>query len=554
MRPSTTAQPHDSSKPALETRGLDYRYPDGTQALEGVDIAVRHGEIVAVLGPSGAGKSTLFRCLAGLAAATSGCVLLDGADLARLRRGVRRRTLSRIGLVFQEFHLVGRATVLSNVLIGRLAAAPVWLSLLHLMSRRDRERAVELLHRLGLAAQVRKRADALSGGQRQRVALARALAQEPRVLLADEPVANLDPVLAAGVVDDIVRMVQAERLTAVLNLHDVSLARQVAGRIVGMRAGRVLFDLPTEQVSDELLDGLYSGVHDGPAPETAAGPNPGAGGAANTTSQKPPLRSDPEQIAELARLRRPSLLTVVGAVAATVVIIASARTSDVSVDAIANGLPSIADFVSRMFPPDWSELGIAVALMWETLGIAITGTVVGLVFAVPIALLAARTVYPSPWVRQPVRLVINGVRAIPELMWALLFVSAVGLGALAGTLAIIVGTAFGVARLFSDIFEATDVRAWDAATATGARRWQRISWVLLPQQIPTMTSYSLLILDSNVRAASLLGLVGAGGIGMELQQKLRLFDYGAVFTIVIVVLVVIVALDQVSSYIRKRLV
>lgn len=554
MTPSTTARPEDSPGPALETRELHYRYRDGTQALEGVDLVVRHGEIVAVLGPSGAGKSTLFRCLAGLEAATSGCVLLEGIDLAGLRRGVRRRTLSRIGLVFQEFHLVGRAAVLSNVLIGRLAAAPVWSSLLHLMGRRDREHAVELLHRLGLAAQVRKRADALSGGQRQRVALARALAQEPKVLLADEPVANLDPVLAAGVVDDIVRMVRAEGLTAVLNLHDVSLARQVAGRIVGMRTGRVRFDLPTEQVSDELLDDLYRGVHNATAPETAAGPDPGADGAVSTTLQKPPLRPDPEEVAELARLRRPSPLTVGGAAVAIIVIIASARTSDVSVDAIVNGLPSIADFVSRMFPPDWSELGIAVELMWETLGIAITGTVLGVLLAVPIALLAARTVYPSPWVRQPVRLVINGVRAIPELMWALLFVSAVGLGALAGTLAIIVGTAFGVARLFSDIFEAADMQAWEAATATGARRWQRISWVLLPQQLPTMTSYSLLILDSNVRAASLLGLVGAGGIGMELQQKLRLFDYGAVLTIVIVVLVVIVALDQVSSYVRKRLV
>lgn len=264
--------------------------------------------------------------------------------------------------------------------------------------------------------------------------------------------------------------------------------------------------------------------------------------------------TDPARVAELARLRRPSSLTIAGAVVATVIVVASAQTSELSLGAIVDGLPHIADFVSRMFPPDWSELGTAVALMWETLGIAITGTVFGCLLAVPLALVAARTVYPSPWVRQPVRLVINVVRAIPELMWALLFVSAVGLGALAGTLAIIVGTAAGVARLFADIFEAADMRAWEAAAATGTRRSQRIAWVLLPQQLPTMASYGLLILDSNVRAASLLGLVGAGGIGMELNQKLRLFDYGAVLTIVIVVLVVVVALDQVSSQIRKKLV
>lgn len=247
---------------AIEAIGLDYRYPDGTHALHDVSVRVRQGEMVAVLGPSGAGKSTLFRCLAGLDSATGGTVRFDGVDLAALRGGTRRRTLSRIGLVFQEFHLVGQATVLSNVLIGRLASAPTALSLLHVMSRRDRELAVNLLVRVGLEPQLRKRADALSGGQRQRVALARALAQGPSVLLADEPVANLDPVLAAGVVDDIVRMVRAEGLTAVLNLHDVGLARRVAKRIVGMRAGRVQFDLPVDEVDDTLLDALYRGAEE----------------------------------------------------------------------------------------------------------------------------------------------------------------------------------------------------------------------------------------------------------------------------------------------------
>lgn len=256
-----------SAPAALHAEALSFRYPDGTQALCGVTLSVRPGETVAVLGPSGAGKSTLFRCLSGLERPDSGAVRLDGVDLAGLRGGARRRTLARIGLVFQEFHLVGRATVLSNVLIGRLAFAPVLTSLLHLPSRADRCHAVGILIRVGLTDQLRKRADALSGGQRQRVALARALAQNPTILLADEPVANLDPVLAAGVVDDIVAMVREAGLTCVLNLHDVDLARRVAGRIVGMRAGRVRFDLPVQRVSDAILDELYRAGPDGePAP------------------------------------------------------------------------------------------------------------------------------------------------------------------------------------------------------------------------------------------------------------------------------------------------
>ncbi|MBV6757029.1 phosphonate ABC transporter ATP-binding protein [Rhodococcus opacus] len=244
--------------PRVQADAVSYRYPDGTTALHEVSVRVAPGEIVAVLGRSGAGKSTLMRCLAGLEAPTSGRVLHDGVDRSGLRGRARRRAHARVGLVFQEFQLVERATVLSNALIGRLACQPLLPSLVHFVRSRDREIAVEAACRLGLEEQLRKRADALSGGQRQRVAIARALAQQPDMLLADEPVANLDPVLARGVVDDIVRLARVEGLTAVLNLHDVELARHVADRLVGLRAGRLVFDRPTASISDTDLDLLYA--------------------------------------------------------------------------------------------------------------------------------------------------------------------------------------------------------------------------------------------------------------------------------------------------------
>lgn len=244
--------------PRVRADAVSYRYPDGTTALHEVSVRVAPGEIVAVLGRSGAGKSTLMRCLAGLEAPTSGRVLHDGVDRSGLRGRARRRAHARVGLVFQEFQLVERATVLSNALIGRLACQPLLPSLVHFVRSRDREIAVEAVCRLGLEEQLRKRADALSGGQRQRVAIARALAQQPDMLLADEPVANLDPVLARGVVDDIVRLARVEGLTAVLNLHDVELARHVADRLVGLRAGRLVFDRPTASISDTDLDLLYA--------------------------------------------------------------------------------------------------------------------------------------------------------------------------------------------------------------------------------------------------------------------------------------------------------
>jgi len=252
-------------------------------------------------------------------------------------------------------------------------------------------------------------------------------------------------------------------------------------------------------------------------------------------------------------MRRPGWTTTVGCVAAVVLLLVCARASELSVTTVLAGLPHIADFVGRMFPPDLSALGTAITLMGETLAMAVTGTVIGVVLAVPTALLAARTVFPESWVHYPVRTAVNVVRAIPELMLALLFVSAVGLGALAGTLAITIATAAGMARLLADVFEAADQRAWDATAATGASRTQRISWVLLPENLPTLASYTLLVLDSNVRAASLLGLVGAGGIGIELTTRLRLFEYQQVLTIVLVVLVVVLVLDRIASMIRKGL-
>lgn len=258
-----------SASALLAAEDLHYRYPDGTAALRGVTLSVSAGEIVAVLGPSGAGKSTLFQCLAGLRPPGSGAVLLDGVEHSALRGRARRRAAARIGLVFQEFQIVGRASVLSNVLIGRLVGCHPLTSLAHLTTRADREIAVEMIGRVGLLPQVRKRADALSGGQRQRVAVARALAQRPEILLADEPVANLDPTLAAAVVDDIVGQVREQHLTAVLNLHDVGLARRVAQRLIGMRDGAVLFDRPAEQVSDDDLALLYGGELSAPVLEPA---------------------------------------------------------------------------------------------------------------------------------------------------------------------------------------------------------------------------------------------------------------------------------------------
>jgi phosphonate transport system ATP-binding protein len=241
----------------IEVSGLRVVRAPATVALDGVDLTVRRGEFVAIIGRSGAGKTTFLRAINRLVEPTAGTVrvageAVTGADAAALRE-VRRR----IGMIFQQFNLVRRASVLDNVLAGRLGYLPTWPTLLGRFPRRDRALAEDCLRQVGLAELADRRADTLSGGEQQRVAIARALAQSPSVILADEPTASLDPQLT-GAIMDILRRINAERgLTLVVSQHQLETALTYATRIVGFRAGRVCFDGPPSAVTPEVIRAVY---------------------------------------------------------------------------------------------------------------------------------------------------------------------------------------------------------------------------------------------------------------------------------------------------------
>ncbi len=229
----------------------------GRRVLAGVDLTVTPGEVVALLGPSGAGKTTLFRCVTRLIEPDAGVVRLDGADLAALSGRELVAARRRIGLVFQQFNLVRRLSAVDNVLAARLAAVPVWRAVLRRFPDADRQDALSALDRVGLLDHAYTRADRLSGGQQQRVAIARALVQDPALILADEPVASLDPETAAGVLA-LLRDVAAERNAACLvSLHQVDLALRFADRVLGLKDGRIAFDLPPRAVGRDLLRDLF---------------------------------------------------------------------------------------------------------------------------------------------------------------------------------------------------------------------------------------------------------------------------------------------------------
>ena len=239
----------------ISATGLTKRYPPDVTALAGVSLTVRPGEFVAVLGPSGAGKTTLFRCLTGLTLPDDGSVSIDGREIRR--RHVFRGTRSDVALIFQQFNLIRRLTAIENVLVGRLARVATWRVLVRRFARADRQLALRCLDTVGLLDRAYTRADQLSGGQQQRVAIARALAQDATVILADEPVASLDPESAATVLECL-RAAVAAGVAVVASLHQVEFARVYADRIVALRAGRIVEDAPAVQIDERTLELIYS--------------------------------------------------------------------------------------------------------------------------------------------------------------------------------------------------------------------------------------------------------------------------------------------------------
>ncbi len=241
----------------LRLEALTKRYPTGDLALTGIDVEVPAGQVLALIGPSGAGKSTLIRCVNRLVEPTSGKVFLGDAEITGLGKRALRHARRRMGMIFQEYALVERLTVMENVLSGRLGYVGFWRSWLRRFPQADIDRALELLARVGLESMPNKRADALSGGQRQRVGIARALAQSPDILLVDEPTASLDPKTSRQIMRLLVELCAERQLAAVVNIHDVELAQMFASRVIGLRAGRIVYDGPPSGLTPLSLTAIY---------------------------------------------------------------------------------------------------------------------------------------------------------------------------------------------------------------------------------------------------------------------------------------------------------
>ncbi len=245
----------------LEIRDLRVVYPNGHEALRSVSMKAEPGEIVAIVGRSGAGKSTLLRCINGLQRTASGSIILDGQEITSMDESQLRVARRKIGFVWQEYNLVDRLPVITNVLTGRLGYNDGLTGLLGYFNTKHREIAVRNLSRVSLLHRANQRADRLSGGEKQRAAIARAITQQPTIVLADEPVSSLDPELSRQVIHDLSTVARADGVLTLISIHQVNLAKSFVDRIVGIADGTVVFDGPPSRLDDEAMNLIYRSGH-----------------------------------------------------------------------------------------------------------------------------------------------------------------------------------------------------------------------------------------------------------------------------------------------------
>ena len=243
----------------IEFQNVSKWYPNGFEALKDINLKIEQGEFVAVIGLSGAGKSTLIRTINRMHDITGGTLTVDGINVMELQGKSLRAFRRKIGMIFQSFNLITRTTVIKNVLTAFVPELPWWRAFLGIFRKEEKIAALEALDQMGILDKAFVRADQLSGGQQQRVALARTLAQNPQIILADEPVASLDPVTARQVMDDFQRINRDMNITVIINIHHVELALQYASRVIGIREGKIVYDGPSSQVTQQILDGIYQG-------------------------------------------------------------------------------------------------------------------------------------------------------------------------------------------------------------------------------------------------------------------------------------------------------
>lgn len=562
---------------AVSVRGLTVTFRGCGRILCGLDLDVHPGEHLIVLGPSGCGKTTLLGCIAGRRAPCEG-------------RVERRGTIASI---HQDFRLVTQRSARSNVLHGALGRLGPFGGLMRYPIEEHR-RADEIMARVGIGHLHGKRVSQLSGGEQQRVAIARALMQDPAVLLADEPVASLDCDNAVRIMALLSDLCHERQIAVVSVVHDAELARRFADRILVVADGRLRTWTPPAPVGP----GSAGSAVPAAMPVSLLGvPVPAMNGATRDASGRlvdadaPPtcgavacieagrcaeqaierarsgevdlrvrgrVQDGPASLTDASEDGRPWLSNVWAfafvAIVALVVYGWSIAGLGISSRQIEGAVPGFLGFLKGLWPTSWSQVSeLPWATLWgsliETIQMSIVGTTIGLVISLPLSALAARNLMPRPMV-VAMRGILNAIRVVPSLIWALIFVAAVGFGPFAGVLALAAYSVGYLTKFFYESFESADTKPQGALGEIGAGGIQRFVHAVLPAALPMCASSTVFMLEYNVRSASILGIVDAGGIGWHIKHYLDYRNFPAAVVCLLMVLVIVIVLDAISGRIR----
>jgi phosphonate transport system ATP-binding protein len=529
-----------NSEPLLSIRGLRKTYDKKSFALKGIDLDVKAGEFVAVIGPSGAGKSTLIRCINRLVEPTAGEITFDGQSVTALNGRGLKALRCKIGMVFQHHNLIGRTPVLTNVLHGRLGETPLYKSLTGVYNREDKTEAMDLLATVGLREFVYQRADTLSGGQKQRVGICRALMQRPRLLLADEPIASLDPNSAAIVMECLKNLVNERGLTCIVNLHQVAFAKEYATRIIGLKDGVVVFDGPPGELTAEVEEYIYSeSLLKDKTPELRPEP-------------RKSLKKPGQSFNESGKPRFFSFFIVL------LLIFISFRYLNVNIIDVFAGFPNFAQFFTANFlPPNTAYVSGNFTLVWarvlDTLLFAVVGTYISAALAFILGLLMSKEINRILPLRVTARFIVSFLRNVPLLIWATVMMFIFGIGAMVGVMALVLATLGFLARSYADSMDEIASTRLETLRSTGAGWCQVLFHGLVPAFVPAWINWTLFSFEINIRASAVLGMVGAGGLGLLIQTNLDLRGYRRAMSLILILMAMVLITEFLMNFLRKRL-
>lgn len=518
--------------PLLKIAQLSKTYDKKTTILKDINLSVENGEFVVIIGKSGAGKSTLLNCINRLTEPTTGTVHLSDTNITTATQKKLKHIRTQIGMIFQQFHLVESSTVIANVLHGTLGVMPFIKTLFGGYTKTQKDKALHLLTTVGLSDKMYQKAGSLSGGQMQRIGICRALMQSPKLLLADEPIASLDPVSATIVMNHLKNITADLGVTCLVNLHQVDIAKIYATRIIGLKNGQIVFDGPPESLNDDIISYIYE--------------------------DDSIISEEIKQNTTVIRSLLPTWKKPWWAVVTTSLIVASMLFMfcflNVSPINVFGAFPRLGHFAAdRFWPPNFGNIHLHMGVVMDTVYFAVVGTLISGVIALGFSLLMSVHLNPIA----PVRLLFIGlisiIRNIPLLVWANLFIYIFGIGPMVGILALLFATLGFLSRSFADTLDDIAATKGLALKAVGANYMQRLVHGLIPEFTAAWVSWTLFAFEINMRASGILGMVGAGGLGILIQTRLDFRQFPQAIALVILLGGMVLATELLSNVLRKQI-